>query len=101
MPASVKWARLKGQLSAHRKAVNALAAATRQLHQALDGILGAADGPAPPSSRRRKDPPPPRPGEDGVSKRARNRTPSRRGATDPPTDPTRTAALERHWGNLF
>ena len=90
-----KTTRLKNQLSTHRRAVNALTAASRQLHRTLEWIIDTADlarGPGP-------------------KKRTKGRKPKRSGATAVPatrrrkspqdSERARVAALERRWGNLF
>jgi hypothetical protein len=110
MRTPTKLARLKGQLSAHRHALDALNTATRELHKTINGIVGAVEERTPTSATKRasKEPrrkhsggaasAPPREGMpgDGIPGGRRTVHAKSRHASD-----RALAALERHWGNLF
>jgi hypothetical protein len=106
MRTPTKLARLKGQLAAHRHALDALNTATRELHKTLNRIVGAVGERTPTSATKRasKEPRPKRSGgaasappENGMPGGRRTVPAKSRNASDRAL----ASALERHWGNLF
>ena len=91
MPIHSKVKTLKQRLSAHRQAMNALAATSRKLHETLEGMIATADGARPDRGTKKRSSKGPRRKRSGV------------GVAPSPSDAekARVAALERHWGNLF
>ena len=91
MPIRAKVKTLKQRVSAHRRAVDALAVASRKLHETLDGMIATADGARPGRGTKKQSLKAPRRQHSGVGVESALSDAER----------ARAAALERHWGNLF